>query len=319
MFLHDQSLVTGRPKQHDILRRLLEKRLKDGLGWGDELDTLLRGTSPASNLLRESILHLCKESKKEPYETAYMFLEYRFWFCIQPHVFFSPVTFPRWSQANFLGIYFYIFSWGKKHTLWKVLLWLFVIYSVMPPICSTDAQIHSLGWQLSLTEQALGEKMQDKWARVRAWRREIPVAPGSNVAIGKVHKETVTCGLGNCVIVYGSLFLIWNVTLSKSAGSFSRLGWLDIAGEGKIPSLFLFFSFFFSEGSPVYVSSASSPTPLPNVFLKTIGSSIISLYLCSSSLRKYGRCCFCYLCYMNVVSLFCFFWKAIYWSLETLI
>lgn len=97
------------------------------------------------------------------------------------------------------------------------------------------------------------------------------------------------------------LTVIWffhfgmKLTTSKyMQGHFLGLETSIITGKKEnSPSLSLHCAFFFSKDSPVCISSASSPKSLPHLLLKAAVLSIISLYLCSSSLWKSGRCCSC--------------------------
>lgn len=136
--------------------------------------------------------------------------------------------------------------------------------------------------------------------------KQVPMTSGSNVTICQkpqiifwhwILVAQVT------VLQYGSLFLVWNVTISKCIESFSRLASPDdrilvkSLGKRKIPKPLYMMAFLFcfvSWRDPNLCKQYFQfLKPLSDFLLKTSVSNIISFYSCSSSLRKYSRCCFC--------------------------
>lgn len=99
--------------------------------------------------------------------------------------------------------------------------------------------------------------------------------------------------------------------MSRHAGSFSRLGSLDIysvgsdsyiAGKEKNLSLYT----IFSEDSCIWRNSPASPKPLPNLHLRTIVSSIIYFIYVAPD-PEGGRCCFMFVLYKCGLAVLLFF------------
>lgn len=130
--------------------------LRDGLG------ALPRGTSPPSRLLWESILRFCKERKKSSLWNC-LHAVWKLVLVLYSAMCYSPPL-PSLGtyELNFVCTFTDHQLGKERHSMESS----FVAFcdllrhatDVTCAICSTDVQIHSVGWQLNLTEQILGKK-----------------------------------------------------------------------------------------------------------------------------------------------------------------
>lgn len=154
-----------------------------------------------------------------------------------------------------------------------------------------------MGWQFNLTKQTLWKKAQDTREKKGGCLQDRG-ARGSRIEYDSLPRSpnnlTLTYGSPDCHLIWFFHFGMKLTTSKYMQGHFLGLETSIITGKKEnSPSLSLHCVFFFSKDSPVCISSASSPKSLPHLLLKAAVLSIISLYLCSSSLWKSGRCCSC--------------------------
>lgn len=124
--------------------------LRDGLG------ALPRGTSPASKLLWESILHLCQESKKSSAWNCLPAVWKLVLVLYSAMCYLPPLPSVGTYELNFVCTFIYHQLGKERHSIESS----FVAFcdlqrnatDVPHAICSTDVQIHSVGWQLNPTE-----------------------------------------------------------------------------------------------------------------------------------------------------------------------